>query len=286
MSNLSCLTGRAGRSRNRSGGSARTTRRIELRLGNIQKSEHIGPILLYHLEMARNLIFPAILLLCFPTFAKRNQKAPGWPDQFLIGRHTFMDFGPPHNFYEIFIVRTTQGGASVEKLTVTPAGLNCIQPEQVETVSARLNESVASLLGKNPCAIPEKELHRELKRCKHCLVYSFVNVAMQVQCGNQLRNIRADILDKDMFDPSPKTPPNTSWTMRRNVWINQPALACGINQCLHCRANRREEYRIPPICAIWEKENTTLYLQMHRINHLRFIELLKILSESLPGFRC
>jgi TonB family protein len=164
--------------------------------------------------MIRNLIISAILLLCCPAFAKKEQMIPSMPGQFLIGRHTFMDLGPPHDFYEIFIVRAIDSGTSVEKLTVTPTGLECRQPPQVEVASARLNEPLQFLLGTNPCTIPEKELHRELKRCKNCLVFSGANVTMQVQCGNRLRNIRADILDRDMFDPSPNTPPNTSWTMR------------------------------------------------------------------------
>jgi hypothetical protein len=36
---------------------------------------------------------------------------------------------------------------------------------------------------------------------------------MAVQCGDQTRLIRMDILDRDMFDPAPKTPGHTSWTM-------------------------------------------------------------------------
>jgi TonB family protein len=36
---------------------------------------------------------------------------------------------------------------------------------------------------------------------------------MQVQCGTQSRLIRSDILDRDMFDPTTKTPEHTSWTI-------------------------------------------------------------------------
>lgn len=36
---------------------------------------------------------------------------------------------------------------------------------------------------------------------------------MQVQCGDHSRNIRMDVLDRDMFDPHPMTPQHTSWTM-------------------------------------------------------------------------
>jgi hypothetical protein len=67
--------------------------------------------------------------------------------------------------------------------------------------------------GTNPCSIPEKDLRRELKRCKRCLVFSGADVVMQVTCGGEDRRIRMDILDRDMFDPHPVTPEHTSWTM-------------------------------------------------------------------------
>lgn len=83
------------------------------------------------------------------------------------------------------------------------------------------------LAGLNPCTIPEKELRRELKRCKNCIVFSGANVAMQVQCGTQTRVIRSDILDRDMFDPEPNTPKYTSWTMQLLDHLDQ-ALGPGV----------------------------------------------------------
>jgi TonB family protein len=37
---------------------------------------------------------------------------------------------------------------------------------------------------------------------------------MEVQCGNQTRVIRSDILDRDMFDAAANTPEHTAWTMQ------------------------------------------------------------------------
>jgi len=45
---------------------------------------------------------------------------------------------------------------------------------------------------------------------------------MQVQCGAEIRIIRPDILDKDMFDPKPNTPKHTSWTMQLLAHLDQP----------------------------------------------------------------
>jgi hypothetical protein len=144
------------------------------------------------------------------------------PNQFEIAQHTFFDFGPPNDFYELFFIRPTESGTSIERITLTPPGNACIQPATIETQSASIGESIATLLGgTNPCSIPEKELHRELKRCKKCLVFSGANVAMQVQCGGQTRAIRSDILDRDMFDPAANTPEHTSWTKRLLARLNQ-----------------------------------------------------------------
>jgi len=156
----------------------------------------------------------ALLVLCGCVLAQ-DQHSPVPPGQFEIGRHTFIDVGAPNDFYELLLVRPIPNGTSVEKITITPPGYACVQPAKVEFAEGSLRESVAALLGKtDPCAIPERELHRELKRCKKCLVFSGANVALQFQCANRPRIIRADILDKDMFDPAPNTPAHTSWTMQ------------------------------------------------------------------------
>jgi TonB family protein len=113
------------------------------------------------------------------------------------------------------LVRSAESGTSIERMTVTPAGDVCLSPAKYEMANGSLTETVPALLGKtDPCKIPEKELLRERKRCKKCMVFSGANVAMQVQCGNQTRIIRSDILDRDMFDPAAQTPEHTSWTMQ------------------------------------------------------------------------
>jgi len=90
-----------------------------------------------------------------------------------------------------------------------------MQPAKVETAAVSVSESVEGLLaGENPCMILEKDLRREMKRCKKCLVFSGAVTTMQIHCGTQDRVIRSNVLDKDWFDSSPKTPKYTSWTMQ------------------------------------------------------------------------
>ncbi len=137
------------------------------------------------------------------------------PERFVLGRHTFIDIGPPFDFYEILSVHRNAKGTAVERITVTPPGHPCTQPAaSVEVGNASLAASISDLLaGSNPCSIPDRALRKELKRCKKCLVFSGAQITMSVQCGTQTRFLRMDILDRDMFDPVPNTPEHTSWTM-------------------------------------------------------------------------
>ena len=137
------------------------------------------------------------------------------PEELAVGRHTFMDFGPPFDYYEIILVRPDASGLLIRRILLTPAGAACVQPATVEVSRAHISESISYVLeNKNPCAISARRLRREQKRCKRCLVFSGANIAMQAKCGLNERIIRADILDRDMFDPRANTPENTAWTMR------------------------------------------------------------------------
>lgn len=155
-----------------------------------------------------------LLILCSPARAQRVQPSTAPPGRFEIGRRTFFDFGPPFDFYELFIVRPAESATYIERITLTPASDECIAPAKFETASASLNQPISAVLGANPCAIPEKDLRRELRRCKKCMVSSGANITMQVNCGIQTRLIRADVLDRDMFDSAAKTPEHTAWTMQ------------------------------------------------------------------------
>jgi hypothetical protein len=150
-----------------------------------------------------------------PTMGQKAKEPVERPTQFEMGVLTFFDFGPPFDYYALYVVRPVEAGTQIERIILTPEGNKCFAPAKMERTMATVSETVDHLLGaKNPCEIPEKELKRELKRCKHCLTFSGANVKMQVNCGGETRLIRSDILDHDMFNPAVKTPENTSWTMR------------------------------------------------------------------------
>ena len=146
--------------------------------------------------------------------SQTRKPPPPVPDQFSIGRRTFFDFGPPFEFYEILSVHSEGDHSSIERIILKPSGDACTQPASFEVAATSVNGSVADLLGKkNPCTIPEKDLRRELNRCKNCVQFSGADVTMQFHCGDQSRLIRMDILDRDLFDQAPKTPEHTSWTI-------------------------------------------------------------------------
>ena len=154
-----------------------------------------------------------LLTLVCPVLAR--DKAAPQPQEFEVALHTFFDFGPPTDFYQIYFVRRADTGSSIERVTLTPPGGSCLQPAKVEVETASSSDSPEKLLGDtNPCAIPEKELHREVKRCKKCLVFSGAEVRLRVQCGDKSRIINTKILDRDIYDSRTKTPSHTSWSMQ------------------------------------------------------------------------
>ena len=164
--------------------------------------------------MARRLSLSIFLFLFgfLPAVAQRSSSA--LPSELLIARHTFFDFGPPFDYYELITVDSKPDGLEIERALVTPAGNACFSPPTVESKAAFMHASMTELLkGQNPCNIPEKDMRKELKRCKHCLTFSGADVTIHVSCGGKARAIRMYILDRDMFDPNGNTPKQTSWTM-------------------------------------------------------------------------
>jgi hypothetical protein len=120
----------------------------------------------------RNLVTSAAVAFLF-CVAARSDRHPlaSLPDHFVVARHTFFDFGPPNDYYELFFVRPNSSGASVERIPLTPKIDACRNP-RLEVQSGTIATNPAALLGKtNPCAIPEKDLKREFNRCKKCLTF-------------------------------------------------------------------------------------------------------------------
>ena len=153
-----------------------------------------------------------VLLACFTAEAQKAKVA--MPDSLVIARDEFWDFGPPLSYYDVIQIKNIADALSLDQVLIRPHGQACMQPAKVEQRSITVHKSMAELLqGGNPCAIGEKELHKELKRCKRCLVFSGVSVTMQASCSGKDRQIRMDILDRDIYDSHPNTPPNTSWSM-------------------------------------------------------------------------
>lgn len=153
-------------------------------------------------------------LLILAVQAGAQTASPALPEHLTIGQHTFIDVGPPNDFYEIIQVDQTSKGLEIQRVSVTPPGMACVQPAKVEYASGVLHETMSALLkGQNPCSIPAKALRHERKRCKHCMVFSGADVTLQFQCGETQRRIDTDVLDRDWFAANPGTPRYTSWTM-------------------------------------------------------------------------
>lgn len=135
-------------------------------------------------------------------------------ERIVIGRHTFFDFGPPNNYYEIYIVEKSGEETAVRRITATPSAGNCMPPG-IEVQSGQLHTSIAQLLEeKDPCTIRDKDLQRERRRAKRGPVFSGAITTLEISCSGKERLIETRVFDRDWFAKQLGTPENTSWTMR------------------------------------------------------------------------
>lgn len=126
-------------------------------------------------------------------------------DQFVIARHSYVDFGPPFDFYELYFVRMNGTGALIRRITLIPHGASCLAPARVEASSGSMNESPSELLTPiSPCTLRSSALRAEVKpRGRQILVFSGERVAIQVRCGNKTKIFRDEILEQEMLsEPS------------------------------------------------------------------------------------
>jgi hypothetical protein len=154
-----------------------------------------------------------VVFICCTCIAQKQRKAEPFPAQVVIGRDSFIDIGPPFNYYDLTFLRSNGEKTDVERISLTPPADACYPRAEIAVANVNLNERLSSVLkGTNPCTIPEKRLKAELKRRNRGLVFSGMNVSIQVECTGGVRVIRADILDRDIFDSDPNTPQYTAWS--------------------------------------------------------------------------
>jgi hypothetical protein len=195
--------------------------------------------------MHRLLAVSGLFLLAATTALCEPPKKPdGAFDQFLVGRHSSFDFGPPFHYYEIYIVHATLKSSSVERITLTPAVGECVEPAQVETSFGTLATTIPQLLeNADLCTIPKKDLEREKKRREKEVVYTGASVTVQVQCGNKRKVIQADIFDENFLENTTRTLQQTSWKLRLlsrldratgpSTVVDRPLLPSGGNAFRH-----------------------------------------------------
>jgi len=136
-----------------------------------------------------------------------------FPSEVVIGGDSFMDIGPPFSYYDLTFLRSEGEKTDVERISLTPPADTCYPRAEIAVAHVTLNESLSSVLqGTNPCTIPVKALKAELKRRNEGPVFSGMNVSIQAECAGGVRVMRAEILDRDIFDAHPKTPQYTAWS--------------------------------------------------------------------------
>jgi hypothetical protein len=157
-----------------------------------------------------------ISLLLFATgggVAQKLRNQEPIPDEIVIGRNSFIDSGPPFDYYDLTILHSEGVKTDVERISLTPPADTCYPRAEIRVAHVKLDETLSEILERtNPCTIPEKKLNAELKRRIKGSVFSGMNVSIQVKCAAGMRIIRADILDRDIFDDHLNTPQYTAWS--------------------------------------------------------------------------
>jgi TonB family protein len=160
--------------------------------------------------------FLCVCVFAFAAYPSFSQSpAPDRLQELVIGRDTFFDFGPPFHYLDVYVVRRTDAGSTIERISLTPEANKCYAPAKMQYVEKSSSLSIEEiLLGKDPCQIPEKKLRKEAKKQRRGMGFSGANMVLQVKCGTQIRTLRTGVGDKDWFDKKPDTPESTSWTMQ------------------------------------------------------------------------
>lgn len=154
-----------------------------------------------------------VLIINGTCIAQGHKSQEPFPTEVVIGRDSFIDIGPPFNYYDLTFLRSEGEKTDVERISLTPPADACYPRAEIAITHVNLSESLSSVLqGMNPCTVPEKALKAELKRRNKGLVFSGMNVSIQVECAGGGRVMHADILDRDIFGAHPNTPQYTAWS--------------------------------------------------------------------------
>lgn len=207
--------------------------------------------------------FTFVLLIGGTSISEAQKIQEPFPTEVVIGRDSFIDIGPPFNDYDLTFLRAEGERTDVERVSLTPPADECYPRAEVAIAHVSLNESLSSLLqGTNPCAIPEKALKAELKRRNQGPVFSGMNVSIEVECRGGVRLIRADILDRDIFDAHPNTPQYTAWS---RALFDELDRATGDHPW-----DKPIRHRSQRPCSQLQTENTTAFSAIPRIVRRRF----------------
>jgi TonB family protein len=162
--------------------------------------------------MKKSLLF---LLIFFPLALHAQQKSAPLPDEIIIGRHSFIDIGPPFDFYDVERIRRDGSAVLIEKVAMTPDPQMCFRSATVSVVRKKMIIKYEELLGGiNPCDLSPKQAKRESKRKKHTLSFAGENSKVQYQCGEETRILTVNVHESDIFDTHWKTPTLTAWFMK------------------------------------------------------------------------
>jgi len=172
------------------------------------------------------------------------------PSRFVVGQSINSGYGMRRScdYYELIAVGPNAAGSMVEQILLSPAADRCPRAIIGEVTRVSSPSSVYEFLeGKNPCAIAEQDLRRELNGCKNCARSANPTAILQLQCGTRPTRIRIYSVWVDPSEPGPRTSQRTSWGTRLLGRLNE-ALASTPLQRIHY-APRHPDETVQPVSA-------------------------------------
>ena len=97
------------------------------------------------------------LLISGTCNAQEHKNLEKFPTEIVIARDSFIDVGPPFNYYDLTFLRSKGENTDVERVRFTPPADACYPRAEIEVAHISITESLSDLLQNvNPCTIPEQ----------------------------------------------------------------------------------------------------------------------------------
>jgi hypothetical protein len=84
-----------------------------------------------------------IFVISGPCVAQRHRSQEPFPADVVVGRDSFIDVGPPFNYYDLTFLRSEGEKTDVERISLTPPADTCYPRAEIAIAHVSLNEPLS-----------------------------------------------------------------------------------------------------------------------------------------------